>query len=199
MNNKLLFYVDTDLLDEGNIEYTIVKLLLESGDTNAETKIKGKTISECNEKLHKQILRERPQQIIFERTGWAAPLKDSYLDYLSQHLGDVLMDQAGNLYYRDLVSQEGSQNTKTKPDRLVSFSKNVNIGDFKLDNHSLPDLSIIIEKLGIQFESLTTLSSLNSAKAKASLNLTDGVEEFKNLLDQIYKLNMWVLANPPVK
>ncbi|MGV2887906.1 hypothetical protein [Paenibacillus taichungensis] len=99
MKNKILFYVDTIWLGEGNTEYTIVKLCLESGDARLLTTVKGKSRMECSESLHQLILKEKPSQVIFENTGIAAASKDSYVEYLSQYSGDVLMDKSGKLFY----------------------------------------------------------------------------------------------------
>ncbi|WP_148089713.1 MULTISPECIES: hypothetical protein [Paenibacillus] len=98
MNNKLLFYVDTNRTNEGN-EYTVSKLHLESGDTRGQNLIKERTSLGFSERLHQLILKEKPFQVIFERAGIAAATKDSYIQHLEQHPGKVLMDQTGKLYY----------------------------------------------------------------------------------------------------
>lgn len=61
------------------------------------------------------------------------------------------------------------------------------------------DLHVKLQKMGIDLDSLSTLSALNMAKIKVVSSLSDEAVEYSSLLDKIYQLNMWVVANPPMK
>ncbi|MFS0857316.1 hypothetical protein [Paenibacillus taichungensis] len=110
MNNELLFYVDTNWLGEGNLEFTVVKMNLESGNAKIRSKIKGRSHSECGEKLHQIILEEKPSQVIFENTGIAVASKDSYMEHLWNHSRGVLMGESGRLHYSPVANKQ--QNTR---------------------------------------------------------------------------------------
>ncbi|WP_145921929.1 hypothetical protein [Paenibacillus sp. O199] len=61
------------------------------------------------------------------------------------------------------------------------------------------DPYVKLQKMGINTNDLSTLSQLNAAKAVVGLNLANEAIEYSELLDRAYELNMWVVANPPVK
>ena len=61
------------------------------------------------------------------------------------------------------------------------------------------DPYVKLQKMGINTDDLSTLSQLNAAKVVVGLNLANDGIEYSKLLDRTYEMNMWVVANPPMK